>query len=420
MLWHEEIKAKRLKYGATQEKVAMLSDISVTWYSLIESGKREPSEKTRFDIEFALEKLSPEYNLFIIFDYVRIRFNTHEATDVIKNILRMKPEYFYIENYAFYGYRQQYLYGNICVMKSDEEDNRGTLLELKGHGCREFEDFLDAQKRSWFDFFADCIKADCAFKRIDIAINDVAGILLVPELIKKCKNEEYFSTFKSYQVNTSGDMYRNEQLDGKLAMGNTLYIGSLKSDIYFCIYEKDYEQYRKEGVPIEEAEIKNRFEIRLKNDRATMAIEDLLTYRDIEKTAFEIINNYVCFLDPDSEKSMDDWDTNPRWIWFMGTGRKRLSLTVKPEPYTFDTTYKFVINQALASIKTCLILDAIYDRNIINDALARTEIPDKHKKRIKQLCASVDDVIVGDLEVSGKDAAELHDLACRHIEEVGT
>ncbi|MGT2357376.1 replication initiation factor domain-containing protein [Staphylococcus aureus] len=26
--------------------------------------------------------------------------------------------------------------------------------------------------------------------------------------------------------------------------GNTLYIGSLQSEVYFCIYEKDYEQYK--------------------------------------------------------------------------------------------------------------------------------------------------------------------------------
>ena len=32
---------------------------------------------------------------------------------------------------------------------------------------------------------------------------------------------------------------------------------------YFCIYEKDYEQYVKLGTPLEEADIINRFEIRL-------------------------------------------------------------------------------------------------------------------------------------------------------------
>lgn len=38
----------------------------------------------------------------------------------------------------------------------------------------------------------------------------------------------------------------------------------IKSEVYFCIYEKDYEQYVKNDVPLEDAEVKNRFEIRLK------------------------------------------------------------------------------------------------------------------------------------------------------------
>ena len=69
-------------------------------------------------------------------------------------------------------------------------------------------------------------------------------------------------------------------------MGYTLYIGSLKSEVYFCVYEKSYEQYIKLGIPIEEAPIKNRFEIRLKNERAYYAVRDLLTYYDAERTAF--------------------------------------------------------------------------------------------------------------------------------------
>ena len=66
-------------------------------------------------------------------------------------------------------------------------------------------------------------------------------------------------------------------------------IGSLKSEVYFCVYEKSYEQYIKLGIPIEEASIKNRFEIRLKNERAYYAVRDLLTYYDAERTAFSII-----------------------------------------------------------------------------------------------------------------------------------
>ena len=38
------------------------------------------------------------------------------------------------------------------------------------------------------------------------------------------------------------ELIRNREKDAA-SMGNTLYLGSLKSEIYFCIYEKDYEQY---------------------------------------------------------------------------------------------------------------------------------------------------------------------------------
>ena len=51
---------------------------------------------------------------------------------------------------------EQYVMGDIVVMLSHEED-KGVLLELKGRGCRQFETFT-AQKRSWYDFFEDCLK----------------------------------------------------------------------------------------------------------------------------------------------------------------------------------------------------------------------------------------------------------------------
>lgn len=42
----------------------------------------------------------------------------------------------------------------------------------------------------------------------------------------------------------------------------------------------------KYDIPVEETPIKNRFEIRLKNERAYYAVRDLLTYYDAERTAF--------------------------------------------------------------------------------------------------------------------------------------
>ena len=96
-------------------------------------------------------------------------------------------------------------------------------------------------------------------------------------------------------------------------MGNTLYIGSKKSDVYFCIYEKDYEQYAKRGIPIDDTEIKNRFEVRLANDRAAVAVDDLLAHHDEEATVFGIINRYVSFKDKVEGKDKRDWPVNKKW-----------------------------------------------------------------------------------------------------------
>ena len=71
-----------------------------------------------------------------------------------------------------------------------------------------------------------------------------------------------FGSFKSYR---SGELVQSRE-ENKSSMGNTLYIGSLKSEVYFCIYEKDYEQLVKYDIPLEETPIKNRLcKYRLKN-----------------------------------------------------------------------------------------------------------------------------------------------------------
>lgn len=109
------------------------------------------------------------------------------------------------------------------------------LLELKGRGCRQFESYLLAQERSWYEFFMDVLMEDGVMKRLDLAINDKTGILNIPHLTEKCRNEECISVFRSFKSYRSGELVRREE---KECMGNTLYIGSLQSEVYFCIYEK--------------------------------------------------------------------------------------------------------------------------------------------------------------------------------------
>ena len=69
----------------------------------------------------------------------------------------------------------------------------------------------------------------------------------------------------------------------------------------FCIYEKSTKQVVKLVISVTDTPIINRFEIRLKYEKAINAIENLLITYDAEKVAFGIIIRYMCFAgeDPD-------------------------------------------------------------------------------------------------------------------------
>lgn len=181
--------------------------------------------------------------------------------------------------------------------------------------------------------------------------------------------------------------------DEKECMGNTLYIGSLQSEVYFCIYEKDYEQFKKNDIPIEDADVKNRFEIRLKNDRAYYGVRDLLAYDNPERTAFKIINRYIRFVDKDGTKPRSDWKLNEEWAWFIGSNREQLKLTTKPEPYSFQRTLNWLSHQVALTLKVAMKLDEINQTQIIKDILDNAKLTERHEDILRQQSVNDKEVI---------------------------
>lgn len=390
--WLQHLKEKRLAYGLSQNRLAVATGITRQYLSDIETGKVKPSEDLQQSLWEALERFNPDAPLEMLFDYVRIRFPTTDVQQVVENILQLKLSYFLHEDYGFYSYSEHYALGDIFVLCSHELD-KGVLVELKGRGCRQFESYLLAQQRSWYEFFMDVLVAGGVMKRLDLAINDHTGMLDIPELTEKCRNEECVSVFRSFKSYASGELVKHEEQD-KAGMGYTLYIGSLKSEVYFCVYEKSYEQYIKLGIPIEEAPIKNRFEIRLKNERAYYAVRDLLTYYDAERTAFSIINRYVRFVDKEADKKRSDWKLSVRWAWFIGENREPLKLTTKPEPYTLDRTLRWIQRQVDPTLKMLEAITAKTGIDYLKEIRKSTKLTEKHYKIIEQQTTSTEDVIL--------------------------
>ena len=140
----QQLREKRFTYGISQNKLATDVGISRQYLSEIETGKVIPSESLLDELEELLERYNPDLPLEMLFDYVRIRFPTTDPQKVIEPILKLKMKYMLHEDYAFYSYNEQYVFGDIVVMVSHEME-KGVLVELKGKGCRQFENFLLAQ-----------------------------------------------------------------------------------------------------------------------------------------------------------------------------------------------------------------------------------------------------------------------------------
>lgn len=387
--WIKNLRNKRIEYGISQNKLALSAGITREYLNKIESGKIIIKNDMKEKLIKSIERFNPDLPLTMMIDYIRIRFPTTDVKNVVNDILKLKLEYMIHEDYGFYSYSEHYVIGNIFVLVSQDIE-KGVLIELKGQGCRQFENFLLAQHRSWYDFLLDSLLAGGVMKRMDLAINDMTGILDIKELTNKCNNEECISVFRSFKSYRSGELVRRDE---KIGMGNTLYIGSLKSEVYFCIYEKDYEQYIKLDIPIDEAKIKNRFEIRLKNERAYHAAVDLLANRDAERTAFSIINRYIRFVDKKKDKSRSEWKINEHWNYFIGEGREQLKLTTSPEPYNIHKTLNWLSRQVAPTLKTIKRLDILNNTTLIEDLIKYANLTDRHKKIIEQNSVNIEDII---------------------------
>ena len=392
--WIDHFKEQRTQYGVSQNQLAVMAGVSREYISRLESGKVTLTEEIRVKLTDALDKLNPENPLEMVLDYVGIRFPTQDVKHIVEDILKIRLDVMIHEDFGFYSYSEHYVLGDVFVLTSPDEE-KGTLLELKGKGCRQMESYLLAQHRSWYDFLMDALLEGGVMKRLDLAINDMTGILDIPELTEKCNHEECISVFRSFKSYRSGELVKSKEQD-RYGMGNTLYVGSLKSEVYFCIYEKDYEQYVKYEIPLEDTKIKNRFEIRLKNERAYYAVRDLLTYHDAERTAFDIINRYMRFADKEVEKRRSEWKTNERWAYFIGSDRGRLKLTTKPEPYTLTRTLNWISRQVAPTWKVLQQIDDTNGTTYLKDILNHAKLTERHKKLIEQQTTSTEKITTQD------------------------
>lgn len=119
-----------------------------------------------------------------------------------------------------------------------------------------------------------------------------------------------------------------------------------------------------------------------------------MTYEDAGRTAFSIINRYIRFVDKDEKKRRSHWKINKEWKRFLDLGvSRKITLTTKPEPYTFDKTLRWLARQVAPTWKLATKLDEINQTTVIKDMLDQAKLTKRHQQLLMQQALATEEVI---------------------------
>lgn len=339
-----ELAKVRKSFGLSQNDIVKITGLSKSMVSMIDKGERQlNSESEQLLVDYLHRK--PKADITAMIDYLVIRVKTLNYKKFINEVLKIPDYYFEQGQSGGNGYPFRVEYGEIKVFYHNENIDMGARIEFKGGACRLFETFLEEQNRTWQDFLKDVINYSfeatringvddpiearkfLKFKRLDIALDErfnEKGNYNLMDLWEKVRKGQIEMKLKGFRPEEEFKMS-----DGFLkSLGISLYFGSIQGFIRFNFYEKDLEQAFRRNIPVEDVQeifgFKNRYEIRLKDDKAFQVIEDFVGWEKTPETLYDlgvgIIMDYLQVFDetgrPDSS-----------WYEVFGQGKKYKFIT---------------------------------------------------------------------------------------------
>lgn len=393
----------RLKCRLTQKDVADNLGISHVYVSQIESGKKKPSQKLAERLinlyESILNAVHRNDDLNAIFDWVRIRFPTNNWQAICEDILCMNPDLFFYKHTNKYGYVECYYYGNIQILNSKKGDSRGVLIDMSGQGCRNYEVVLDELSDRWQDFFTRCFDiGKGVFTRLDCALDDKKEIISIPKFAEKWRKGYLKSDFKLIRVIDERLTKENSE------NGMTIYFGSRNGTIHFAFYQKNYEQAKKYKVPIEDIEVKNRYEIRLMNEKANRFVEEFLSNFDCALLIRSIINKYVVFFDYD--KYRKEFVVSKEWQDLL---QETISIdfSMEPKEVSFEKSYRWMNYQGGRVLKKLQLYGEYTGEDLIEQIIKNAELSEEDEKQVEQATTESSNVVVVDKGYLNKKTGQL-------------
>lgn len=215
--------------------------------------------------------------------------------------------------------------------------------------------------------------------RMDLAIDNVERIYFrVPELYDICKKGRCVSKFRSCSL-------KEERKFSEALSGCTVYMGSRTSSVFLRVYDKRLEQNSKRGA---DEELINyewvRWELELKNERAQIAAEHILSGVGIGEVCVGILANYfrIIVLD-NSNKSR--CSTDIKWQLFIDDIQP-LRLYIHHEEKSLDDKKNWILKQVAPTLTGIIIADH-GDVSFLLDRMAIDTQAGRMKRGLRDLVA---------------------------------
>ncbi|EIY8111001.1 replication initiation factor domain-containing protein [Enterococcus faecalis] len=374
----ESIRVSREERGWTQRYLAEKVGISRSLLSKVEKGTRQLSaEKLNLILDNLQEEVIPVNRVLV--DYLTIHFFSNNHLWLIEEILGMPIERFEELDYAPKGYIGQYVWNQVITIRYSIDDTvKGTVMEFSGQGCKHLAMRLKTAKSNWQEFFRKVLDYQGNFTRIDFTLDDFVGSLSIPELKCKVTLGHVWTTFQVSESHGGTDITNNE------SNGETLYLGSKKSQCRFCFYQKDYEQRKRRGIPLEEAEVKNRFELRYRKEKAQSLAKIISRTNDLTKLFFELLNGAICFYDrvPNDPSAKVD----AKWAAFIGN-HGAITISLETIPQSFEKSMNWLIHGVSPSLAFIAQVDQTFHSSLLSLIIEQGEMNPRQIKLLENMKA---------------------------------
>lgn len=371
----------RDKYKFTQSELAKMLNIGQATVSRLEHLDNEllpPNIKQSFDKLVAIYEQRTVIDVKL--DYLKVTFKFLTAEQIIEQILKLKFEFFYIDERMRNNYDYMMIFEDITVYSCFTDErllSQGSMLELKGAGCRLMERILKDLHSDWLSFLRICLNRCHNITRLDIAIDDYVGYLDMPTLYQKYMKGEYMTTYRTTRHVAPKTHLADEIVDE----GITLYFGSEKGKSCICMYEKGKELSKRLNIPIEDIEVVNRFELRFKDERAKQVVQMLVDGEDLVLFALGTLKKRVRFL----EANNNEYVTYYFWdLFFKNIEVKELdSLKSATISQLYLKKRNYLRTVALKSIMILEKIDELNGTTVVQDMRDDIEFDDKDLKLIE-------------------------------------